>query len=115
MSKGYPALLNLYAQTNQTFNKVLTWSISGTPVNLTGYTAEMDIKWRGGTTPIVALSTGSGITLGGSAGTIAITVSASTMATLEEGTYEYDLVLISGSVKTPLVRGSFNVEEGVTQ
>jgi hypothetical protein len=61
------------------------------------------------------LTNGSGITLGGTAGTIDISVSANTMGSIVAGQYLYDLELNSGSAITRLVQGNFTVEAQVTR
>jgi hypothetical protein len=67
------------------------------------------------TTPVLSLTNGSGITLGGTAGTIDISVSANTMGSIVAGQYLYDLELNSGSAITRLVQGNFTVEAQVTR
>jgi hypothetical protein len=66
-------------------------------------------------TPVLSLTNGSGITLGGTAGTIDISVSANTMGSIVAGQYLYDLELNSGSAITRLVQGNFSVEAQVTR
>jgi hypothetical protein len=66
-------------------------------------------------TPVLSLTNGSGITLGGTAGTIDISVSANTMGSIVAGQYLYDLELNSGSAITRLVQGNFSVEAEVTR
>ena len=67
------------------------------------------------TESVISLTNGSGITLGGAAGTIALLVSASTMAGISAGTYVYDLELDSGTVVTRLMQGKFTVQAEVTK
>lgn len=110
----YPAKLNLVCRTNQTFTRTFTWLINGTPVDLSSASIAMQLKWNGGTVAKVSLSDGSGIVNGGALGTITATIPASTMATLVVGDYDYDLVVTIGTVKTPLVYGTFTVEQGTT-
>ena len=64
------------------FSLSLTWeSPAGSPVDLTGYTAALVIRSTYGAQPeVLALAQGSGITLGGAAGTIAIAITAATLA-----------------------------------
>jgi hypothetical protein len=61
------------------------------------------------------MTSGSGITLGGTAGTIAVAVSASTMGSATPGNYVYDLELNSGGQVTRLIQGSFAIEAEVTK
>lgn len=56
-----------------------------------------------------------GITLGGTAGTIDLTVSAEDMAAVEAGSYKYDLEMVVGESVTKLLRGKFKVIAEVTR
>lgn len=94
------------------------WSQSnGTPVNLTGYTARMQVRPQPGDgAPILDLTSGSGITLGGSAGTIAATAPPATTRTFAPGEYVYDLELTSPTgVVTTIIAGQFVVYADVTR
>lgn len=101
-----------------TFTRQITWKDStDSPVDLTGYTARMQIRStvRGANT-VLSLTTENGrIALGGAAGTIDLTIAATTTATLEPTTYAYDLELVSGSVVTRLLYGSLTVRGEVTR
>ena len=56
------------------------------------------------------------IALGGTAGTVSLTVAANTTANLAPGLYVYDLEVISGGGEvTRLVEGNFNVKAEVTR
>jgi hypothetical protein len=109
-------------QINQgaTFSLAATWKDSaGTPVNLTGYTARMQVRTAyDATATILNLTSAAGdITLGGSAGTITITVSATATAALTAPwAGAYDLELVSGGgVVTRLLEGSASVSPEVTR
>jgi hypothetical protein len=77
-----------------------TWR-SGTPVagvvplvDLTGYTSTMKIRASmDSTTVLLTLTSGAGITLGGTAGTIAVAITAAQSATLPVGDLVFDLTL----------------------
>jgi len=99
-----------------TFNRTATWTIGGTAVNLTGWTAAMQVRdTYQSTTPIVTLTSGSGITLGGTAGTISWALSSTATAAIPEGQYVYDLELNSGSEITRILQGNFTVSPEVTR
>jgi len=67
-------------------------------------------------TTILNLTSGSGITLGGTAGTILINATAATTAGVATGQYVYDLELVSGgSAVTRLIQGTFLVDPEVTK
>jgi len=115
-----PGYLDLNCWQGANFDYTLTWETAGTPVNLTGYSARMQVRsnYDSGTA-VVSLTNGTGITLGGTAGTILLEMNASTTAALD-GTpntqYIYDLELISGaSYVTRLVEGSFFINPEVTR
>ena len=109
------ATLNLLMPQGQTFDVVMTWKISGTPVDLSTYTAKLQMRQRVSATDAdLTLTDGSGITLG-SDGTIAILVSASDTATINTGTYVYDLELTSSDTVRRLVEGTITVSAEVTR
>ena len=111
-----PALYNIKAYQGATYDLNLTWAIGGTAVDLTNYTAAMQVKENTrSTASVLDLSSGSGITLGGTAGTIAINVSASTMGSAIAGNYVYDLELNSGGQVTRLLQGAFAISAEVTK
>ncbi len=68
----------------------------------------------GSNTTTLVLTNGNGITLGGAAGTVDITISAAVTADFEPSRYVYDFVLDSGTVVTRLLEGKFIVTAGVT-
>jgi hypothetical protein len=111
-----PANYNITAYQGATYSLDMTWKIGGTAVNLTGYTAAMQVKENAGSTAsVLSLTNGSGITLGGTAGTIGLLVSANTMGSATPGNYVYDLELNSGSQVTRLIQGSFAIQAEVTK
>jgi hypothetical protein len=92
----------------ETFNLTVTWTDSaGSPINLTGYTARLQVRETySSTATVVSLTSGAGITLGGAAGTIAIVIAASTTAALTAPfSGVYDLELVNSSVVTRLLQG----------
>jgi len=113
MSAG---IYNITVEQYATFSLPLLWEdASGNPINLTGYTADLDVKDVQGNLVTTLTTSNGGITLGGSAGTIALSLSATQTSALGPGIYSYDLLLTSGSgIKTRLIEGSFTVQAGVT-
>ena len=98
-----------------TFTVNFTIQTGNTLFDLTNYSATMTIRpFVGANTTTLVLTNGSGITLGGAAGTVAITISAATTADFEPSRYAYDFMLNSGSVVTRLLEGKFIVTAGVT-
>jgi hypothetical protein len=116
----YDLCINQYA----TFGKVFIWLLNtcgcGTvgsapsPVNLTGYTANMQFRVYQ-LAPMVLFDASPYIVLGGTAGTITLTIPASLTAGFTWWTGFYDLILTdpNGSV-TRLLEGSVTVSPGVT-
>ena len=115
-----PGRLNLACYEGATFDYELTWTAGGSAVDLTGYTARMQVRSSyDSSTPVVSLASGSGITLGGTAGTIELFLSAAETEALD-GTpnpqFIYDLELQSSSgVVTRLVEGNFFIYPEVTK
>ena len=112
-----PGRVNFLCPQGSTFNRLLTYKINDVPVNLNGYTSRLQVREAHyATSTLVSLTSGSGITLGGSAGTIDILISASATAALNAGNFVYDLEVQSanGTVDR-LVEGSFIVSPEVTR
>ena len=110
-----PGVYNLVVPQSTTFTFSSILQTDGTPWNLTNYTATMTVRpFLGATTTTLVASTANGkITLGGTAGTITINLSA-VDTTLKAESYVYDLILNSGSVITRILEGQFIVTAGVT-
>jgi hypothetical protein len=101
-----------------TFTRVFTWQDStGVPVNLTGYTARMQVRATiDSASTLLSLTTeNSGIALGGAAGTVTITATATQTAAVAAGCYVYDIELVIGSTVVRLVQGQFTVDGEVTR
>lgn len=112
-----PGNWNLTIYKGGTFYYTLAWTDqSNTPINLTGYSAKMMVRPSvDSASAIITLSSGSGITLGGSAGTIALNIPSTTTATLPAIMAVYDLEVISpaGNVDF-LIQGNVNIRQMVT-
>ena len=99
-----------------TFDKTFTVTEAGVALNLTGYTSAMQVREAADSTAyLVSLTSGTGITLGGTAGTIVVTIGASASSAIPAGSYAYDLELTSGGTVTRLLQGAFNVVGNVTR
>ena len=108
---------NFSVEQGSTFSLVFTWKDeNGAAINLTNYTARLKAKKDFSSTTIINLTTeNGGITLGGSAGTITLNISATASAALEYGSYIYDLeVISSGGAVTKIVKGNIEVIREVT-
>ena len=112
-----PGTYNISCPQGATFDRTFTVSISGVPMNLSGYTAAMQVRETyDSTTALVSLTNGSGITLGGTAGTIAVLISSTASAAIADGFYSYDLEITSGGgVTDRILQGKFVVTPEVTR
>ena len=81
-----------------------------TPINLTGFTASFVVKDKPGGSTVATLTSGSGITLGGTAGTIVInrTPSQTTAWKLDRGAYELTVTSSGGDARV-LLQGSIEL------
>ncbi len=111
--------LHLTIEQGATFNPVMTWKDqAGNPIDLTGYTARMQIRATvDDSTVIHELSTTNGeLVLGGVAGTITFGIPATTTAsfTFQEAVYDLELTALDGTV-TRLLKGSVYLSPEVTR
>lgn len=110
---------NLTIEQGATFQLNLLWKTSaGTPIDLTGYTARMQVRRKhDADTAMLNLTTeNSAIVLGGAAGTIAITAAATLTDDLTGKVAVYDLELVSaGGVVTRLIEGCVTISPEVTR
>jgi hypothetical protein len=100
-----------------TFTFAFTVDTDGTPWNLTGYKARMQVRpFVESTTKIFDLNETDGIALGGVLGTVTVTRSAAQMAAARTGRHVYDLELESpGGTVTKMLAGRFVIEPEVTR
>jgi hypothetical protein len=113
-----------------TLSRIFTWKDENdSPIDLSGYTARMEIRsgsWPtnqikpSGSDGVPALDADSYLTLGGNTGIITLSIPAvPTMTALAAGNYVYDLELELGSgnaaVVTVLLEGSFTVLPNITR
>lgn len=103
-----------------TFSRVLTLKdSSGTVVNLNSYSsAEMDLRENPeSSTEVITLTTANGrIALGGAAGTVTLTISATDTANLtaDDGVYDLELTDSGGNVFR-ILEGSYSIRRGITR
>ena len=101
-----------------TFSLVITYKDNDTPVSLTGYTARMQVRatLESASTLVELTTANNRIALGGAAGTITLTISATDTAALTSGRGVYDLELVSGSgIVTRLLQGVATISRNVTR
>ena len=112
-----PEKYNFICPQGATFSKELTWEIDGSPVDLTSYSAKMQVreKYTSTSTILDLSSTNGDITLGGDEGTILIEIDSDTTKDIVAKEYVYDLELVSSSTVTRLIEGRFIVTPEVTR
>jgi len=99
------------------WDRTFTISQGGSALNLTGYSASMQIREAADSTAyLLSLTSGSGITLGGTAGTVGVAITSAQSSAIAPGSYAYDLELVAGAGSvTRLLQGSVNVSGNVTR
>ena len=112
-----PGILNLTFPQGATWELSLTWTdAAGDAIDVTNYSARMQARNGYDGDAVLSLTSGSGITLGGTAGTIDLSVDAATTAAIGAAQYVYDLeVESSGGVVSRVVQGTFTVTREVTR
>ena len=113
-----PGRFNFRIYQGDTFSTAPAWKINGSYVNVTGYTAEMQVRQDvDSASVIVELSTANGrIVTGTTDGKFTLTLTAAQTTPLPPGNYVYDLEVTSpGGTVTKLLTGGFAVIAEVTQ
>jgi hypothetical protein len=113
----HPVTEHLTCYQGATFTHTFTHRVNGSLVNLTGYSARMQARTRVrgmvGSAAFTLTST-SGLTLGGAAGTVAVSISAAVTEILTPGLYRYDVTLTTGSTVVRAFEGRFTVAPAIT-
>lgn len=113
-----PGRYNFTCPQGSTFQSTLTYKIDDVPVNLTGYSSRLQVREYHDSLEYIAYLTSpsNGLTMGGSAGTISIFISADDTANFITGDHVYDLEIVSPSnTVNRLIEGRFNVTPEVTR
>lgn len=104
-----------------TFSYTVTARSNGAYLNLTGYSARMKIrKSADSAAALLSLvspsASGTGIDLGGAAGTVEVKISATDTAALDFYVARYDLEIVDGSGKvTRLLEGRVTLNREITK
>ena len=108
---------NIKVEQGATFILDFTIKTGSTPWNLTNYTARMQVRTSvNATTTLLSITNSDYITLGGSAGTVAISVPATVTDDLIAGRHVYDFELVSsGGQVWRVLEGKFTVSPEVTR
>ena len=107
-----PGKLDITCYQGASFDKKLVWSIDGTPVDLTTYTAAMQVRK---THPTEEYTFEFGTITMNDQGEILIEATADETADIPAREYVYDLELTEGETVTRLVEGTFLVTPEVTR
>lgn len=117
MSAGYHHFI---IEQGATFGQTLTLKDSSdTLINLTGYTsAEMDLRETPeSSSEVITLTTANNrITLGGSAGTVTLAISAADTANLTAGDGVFDLEIVDGSSRVyRILEGTYTIRRNISR
>ncbi len=117
MSAGYHHFI---IEQGATFGQTLTLKDSSdTVINLTGYTsAEMDLRETPeSSSEVLTLTTAnSRIALGGSAGTVTLSISAADTANLTAGDGVFDLEVVDGSSRVyRILEGTYTIRRNISR
>ena len=93
---------------------------SGNPINMTGYTAALQIRsYPADTTAVLTLTTeNGGISIDDLAGMVEVHATAEQTGLIDEGFYVYDLEVkdvLNGGIVTRLVQGQAQIDAEVTR
>lgn len=112
------ATRNLIIEKGATTYKDITWKDStGTAINLTGYTARMQVRPSiSSSTVLIDMTTENGkIVLGGTVGTIRLIFDAAETLALTANAGVYDLFLETNDVSYKLLKGTVSFIDAVTR
>ena len=110
VSSDFPGLCDFVQGFGARFSKTFTYRIGETPVNVTGFAATFTI--RNPETTLLTATVGSGITLGGSAGTVTVAFTRTQMLTVPAGTYNWTLTLLpTADGGFPFMAGTLTVRD----
>ena len=112
----YPVAVNLVTRAGASRDLSLTWTEGGEPVDLSGWSARLQVRSSASSpTALITLDSPGGILLG-SDGTIWAGLTSAHTGSLNAGTYRYDLRLDDGAGSVVyLVEGALKVKEPVTK
>ena len=112
-----PGRYNITVYKGTTFQLSPVWKVDNLPVDLTGYSAKMQVRQFTDSSVLVELSTANGrAVISAGLGQIALTLTATETAALAANTYQYDLNLTSPSGYVyKILQGAFVVNDSVTQ
>jgi hypothetical protein len=106
-----------FAVANGATGTYISGGIATVPMNLTGYTARLQVRsLPSDPDAVLTLTTeNGGITITALTGFVAVTATATQTTAIDEGTYVYDIELVNGSIVTRLAQGQVVVSPEVTR
>jgi hypothetical protein len=106
-----------FTVTNGATGTYISGGIATVPMNLTGYTAKLQVRsLPSDPDAVLTLTTeNGGITITPLTGFVAVTATATQTGAIDEGTYVYDIELVNGSIVTRLAQGQVIVSPEVTR
>lgn len=112
-----PGKYNMICPQGSTFEQQLIYKIDDVVVDLTGYSARMQVREKHTSkSSVLSIDTSAGGLAVNDQGAIDISISASTTANLVAKDYVYDLEIVSsGGIVTRLIEGKFMVTPEVTR
>lgn len=115
-----PARRDITLVRGETWEEVWTWADDdGVPFDITGYKASIEFRVKQGATAALRLGSenpDTGIVLGGTAGTIAITATDNLIAALAHSYYRYDFRLgDAGDAVLYVVAGKVTILDRITE
>lgn len=105
-----------FTVTNGATGNYISGGLATAPVDITGYTAKMQMRsYPDSPTAVLTLTTADGITLDGPTGTITLHATATQTGAINQGPYDYDIEIYQGSSVTRVVQGQIEVSAQVTR
>lgn len=109
---------------NFTMDQGANWDLNvvykdsdGNPINLSGYTAAMQLRqnYNSDSAELTLTTANGGITIVGAQGKLVLHATAAQTGSLDAGFYVYDLEITSGGVVTRIIQGQVTVAGEVTR
>jgi hypothetical protein len=108
---------SLFTVTNPATGTYISGGLATSPVNVTGYTAKMQLRsLPQDANAVLTLTSAAGeITVGGVNGQFDVHATAAQTGAIDEGTYYYDIEITSAGIVTRLAQGQIVVTPEVTR
>jgi hypothetical protein len=105
-----------FTVTNGATGNYISGGLATAPVDITGYTAAMQMRsYPDNPTAVLTLTTDEGISIDGPTGTITLHATATQTGAINQGPYDYDIEIYQGSSVTRVVQGQIEVSAQVTR